>query len=292
MTTRNMPIVYDTPVGAQFIKINNVVRWIEENPGEFKKIIEEMKLVPPFEKMVLCWKREGLHFRLNVATFQLKDGTESMGFIDHYYPDYKDDILEKTDNDIGWVSQVVQQIGGQEQGEGEDFYVTAYSTTYYDQSGYAYPISTGSVRDEVDIIAEMLDVEIDAFMFNDMLEPLFASCAFMHCRNVEVIDEPLTRQQKRFKKRQAVKGRNVTYFNILDLYPFKKQIVKDGDSISTGVRRAMHMVRGHFATYTDEAPLFGHTTGSIWKPAHVRGHQSEGKIVKDYRIKTEGDDDE
>lgn len=284
MTAKDMPPIYAfRPKGVQRIKINNVVRWMDENRHEFNRIVEEMKLVPPFDHMVICWKRESLGFRICVATYMLEDG-EQYEFIDKYYPDHADDIKDATDGNIRWVAQAVQQIAPRIDSPDEDFYTTSYSTVYYDDKGFAYPISTGAVEENVSDLIEAFGEGIDVFMFNDMLQPLFATCAFMHCRNVEIIDEPLTRQQSRFKKRQKKKGRDVTYFNILDLYPFRRQIVKDGDSISTGVKRAMHMVRGHFATYTEEAPLFGHTVGSVWKPAHARGHQSEGKIVSDYEI--------
>jgi hypothetical protein len=48
--------------------------------------------------------------------------------------------------------------------------------------------------------------------------------------------------------------------------------------------RAMHICRGHFAKYTDDAPLFGRYTGLFWKPMHVRGNVRNGIVDKDYKL--------
>lgn len=51
-----------------------------------------------------------------------------------------------------------------------------------------------------------------------------------------------------------------------------------------GGKKSPHAVRGHFVTYTDEAPLFGHWTGTLFRKAHVRGGESSMVKHKDYRI--------
>ena len=47
--------------------------------------------------------------------------------------------------------------------------------------------------------------------------------------------------------------------------------------------RARHIVRGHFKHYSEDAPLFGHTTGNVWCPAHERGSEDAGTVEKEYR---------
>jgi hypothetical protein len=54
---------------------------------------------------------------------------------------------------------------------------------------------------------------------------------------------------------------------------------------SGGKQIPLHLVRGHFATYTDEAPLFGKRTGTYWRPAHTRGNPEKGLSTKDYCVK-------
>ena len=43
-------------------------------------------------------------------------------------------------------------------------------------------------------------------------------------------------------------------------------------------------LRGHFATYTQAAPLFGKIAGRSGIPAHLSGLASEGVIHSDYRL--------
>lgn len=49
---------------------------------------------------------------------------------------------------------------------------------------------------------------------------------------------------------------------------------------------AKHKVRGHFATYTEDAPLFGKHVGTYWKPWHIRGNAAHGITVTDYKVGT------
>lgn len=51
-----------------------------------------------------------------------------------------------------------------------------------------------------------------------------------------------------------------------------------------GQKRDAHIVRGNFATYTDEAPLFGKYTGTFFRPSHARGITGDTPKPKNYRI--------
>lgn len=46
----------------------------------------------------------------------------------------------------------------------------------------------------------------------------------------------------------------------------------------------LHLVRGHFKTYTADAPLFGKTTGTYWWSHFVAGNPSRGMRTADYEI--------
>ena len=48
--------------------------------------------------------------------------------------------------------------------------------------------------------------------------------------------------------------------------------------------RALHLCRGHFKTYTEDAPLLGKHTGTFWWQPSVRGKKENGTITKDYAI--------
>ncbi len=106
------------------------------------------------------------------------------------------------------------------------------------------------------------------------------SNAFAHCKNVELINKPMTRQQRRMIDRKG----GIKY-KTLAIEPFKTQVrneaVQSGES---EIKRALHICRGHFATYTDDKPLFGKYSGTFWKPMHVKGSKKAGVVVKDYKV--------
>jgi hypothetical protein len=47
---------------------------------------------------------------------------------------------------------------------------------------------------------------------------------------------------------------------------------------------ALHLMRGHFKTFTPDNPLFGKRVGAFWWDPIVRGHAANGVRVKDYRM--------
>jgi hypothetical protein len=65
-------------------------------------------------------------------------------------------------------------------------------------------------------------------------------------------------------------------------------IQSDSNPGSKGDKKALHFVRGNFARYTEERPLFGSIVGTIWRPAHKRGSLDRGVIKKRYRPELSG----
>lgn len=115
------------------------------------------------------------------------------------------------------------------------------------------------------------------------LAPLFLAVAFMHCKNVaqrEVEQSSFERQVWRKKH-----GRPLVRYHVLDIDPMRKVLDSEGGAREAGLKKALHICRGHFATYTPDAPLFGRVTGTFWKPQHVRGNAKHGAVVKDYNVK-------
>ena len=54
------------------------------------------------------------------------------------------------------------------------------------------------------------------------------------------------------------------------------------------VRTRLHAVRGHFATYTSEAPLFVKLVGTYWRPWHLSGNPERGWQSLDEHLKIIG----
>lgn len=113
--------------------------------------------------------------------------------------------------------------------------------------------------------------------------PAFLALSFMHCKNVDLVpNAPPAKLSRKHEKRY---GQPLARYYTLEIEPMKKILRTEGQSEKTGLKRALHICRGHFAHYTAERPLFGKVVGTVWRPAHVRGSAKEGVVVKDYAVK-------
>lgn len=116
-----------------------------------------------------------------------------------------------------------------------------------------------------------------------LLVPVLLGISFTHCKNVTLVDAPdrRTRQQIRRDERAGVEP---VRFKTLDIRPMRKVLEDEGQAATVGMQRALHICRGHFATYSPDKPLFGKHAGTFWVPAHVRGNADRGVVAKDYRV--------
>jgi len=151
-------------------------------------------------------------------------------------------------------------------------------------SGRSSPHFTGALLNK-DGSPEFMGSTEDIFteFLAALMKPLLLAISFMHCKNVarREVTQPAALSKKWNKKH----GRPLVRYHVLDIDPMRKVLRDEGGSETTGLKKALHICRGHFATYTDDAPLFGRITGTFWKPQHVRGSASEGIVVKDYNVK-------
>lgn len=109
-----------------------------------------------------------------------------------------------------------------------------------------------------------------------------------HCKNVKQIDQvaDISALGKKWFKRN---GNPQFTYKVLQIGDVKHRSSSGSDSQGGEpcTPKSLHIVRGHFATYTAEKPLFGHIVGTVWKPAHARGDIKAGAVVKDYSFKPE-----
>jgi hypothetical protein len=141
------------------------------------------------------------------------------------------------------------------------------------------------------IFVEPLDEDIvprEVFLeFGDtltsLLGPALLTISFMHCRNVDV--RPVDPPSKLALKAERRRGRRLTRYYVLEIDPMRRVLEREGGVETQGLRRALHICRGHFKTYTDTAPLFGRVTGTYWWESFARGSLEEGLIEKDYRLR-------
>lgn len=115
------------------------------------------------------------------------------------------------------------------------------------------------------------------------VKPLFLALSFMHCKNVrQVVQSP----PPKLAKRRAARGRPpLCTYRVLDIQPMRRVLVREGGGESGEAgKKAFHIVRGHFKTYTEAKPLLGHAVGTFWFPQHIAGSKAHGVVAKDYTV--------
>lgn len=118
--------------------------------------------------------------------------------------------------------------------------------------------------------------------WSPLFYPVFLAISFLHCKNVKVEREsPPQKLSRAFQRRH---GHPLTQFHTLQITPMRKVLEREGQSESLGLKKALHICRGHFKTFTPDRKLFGRHTGTYWWDAHVRGTTEQGIALKDYQV--------
>ena len=98
------------------------------------------------------------------------------------------------------------------------------------------------------------------------------------CKNVYVRDVKPSE-----KKSRALRRRNeyplYSYKILCFTQPNRTSPSANGQALT---RQRLHLCRGHFKEYTEDAPLFGRCTGRYWWQPQVRGKAALGIVDKDY----------
>lgn len=123
------------------------------------------------------------------------------------------------------------------------------------------------------------------YLAKHVFYPTLLALSFMHCRNVQVVQE--TPPPKLSKKHERKTGRPLLRYRVLQIDHMKEVLEKEGGASKTGLKRALHICRGHFAHYGEAGKglLFGKYAGTVWVPMHTRGTKEKGVVIKDYDVK-------
>lgn len=108
-----------------------------------------------------------------------------------------------------------------------------------------------------------------------------AVCSFLSCKNVTTEDKTCVYAPQDKIRRRLKIPEIKRYTLVIDGHSTHRS--QSAPLSETGVM-PFHLCRGHFATYTNEKPLFGKLTGRFWVPAHMRGNKRNGEIIKDYKV--------
>ena len=132
---------------------------------------------------------------------------------------------------------------------------------------------------------EEVTVKFQHWCVDVCLPTLTYALSFLNCKNVKQAQiEPHPKLSKRWRKKT---GKPLSRYHVLTVgrtYDAKRERVETHTEGSEGHRKAQHIARGHFRTYTPEQPLFGHWHGTLWVASHVRGSKEEGVVSKSYSL--------
>lgn len=118
-----------------------------------------------------------------------------------------------------------------------------------------------------------------------MLHVPFLALSFMHCKNV--ILREVTYSPKLQKARERRGKRPFITYRVIEVHPVRKILESEGEAHKTGLKKALHICRGHFKDYTEGSGLFGKIHDIFWWDAHIRGNKQLGMSLKDYEVKPE-----
>jgi hypothetical protein len=115
-----------------------------------------------------------------------------------------------------------------------------------------------------------------------LLFPALMAISFMHCKNVALkAVVPSEKLSRSYRKRH---GRPLVSYGELRIDPIRKVLEQQRQGVGGSLRKALHLCSGHFKTFTADAPLMGHATGTYFWAPRIRGAESAGVSLKDYRV--------
>jgi len=134
-------------------------------------------------------------------------------------------------------------------------------------------------------VIDDLGIEFNKLLniFGNHVSIALATMQFMNCKNVEIINNPPTRQQIR----QAQRDRRdaPTSYKTLVIHPMGKKRINVAQGNVTGIEMPLHICRGHFKDYRQGVGLGRlHAKGIWWWSPMVRGKAEHGRVVKDYDV--------
>jgi hypothetical protein len=116
------------------------------------------------------------------------------------------------------------------------------------------------------------------------LHPAFLAICFLHCKNVEVVEQTVDKPLA--KKWKQKTGKWPCNYKTLVIEPLKAILRKEGGAGNgTGLAKALHICRGHFRDYREGRGLFGKYKQLVWTPMTVRGTRGKKPPPREIEVK-------
>lgn len=268
-----IPTVAQVESGAApvYVDINNVAKYYYEQVGEGGEISEIAPIImPPFHTSVFSYFPKILQsFFSGKVWIVVNVGDPSL--VDHIQ-------FYEIDQDSVYAAVKFSIYAG---ASAPELYVSE-ETMLVDRRGER--LSRKTHFDCADWLRsrEGFDPLATSYLMQEIVYVVKLAISFMHCKNIDLLDKPTTRQYRRMMKR---KKQPIIQYKTLNIEAFKEQVrYESKQSGENEIKRALHICRGHFATYTEDSPLFGKYVGTYWKPMHARGSSALGEVRKNYSI--------
>lgn len=127
---------------------------------------------------------------------------------------------------------------------------------------------------------------LDLSELNVLADLACLAITFLHCKNIGLADVncPPASPKRGKKYRNRQQDDKVDTYKVLEINPFRQAARAANGGEEPGIKKALHICRGHFKTYTPEKPLLGRHTGTFWFPQHIKGNPDQGTVTKDYVV--------
>jgi len=106
--------------------------------------------------------------------------------------------------------------------------------------------------------------------------------SFMHCKNVGLTSVKRSEQMSANRLKRGHPA--LAVYKILEINPMKRILSTDGYISQVGLKKALHICRGHFKDFSIGKGLFGAKHGIYWWNMAVRGNAVSGVVLKDYNV--------
>lgn len=281
---------------AMVIKSNNVLEYLKSQPDQrYQDVLDDYPTIAPPNEFT--WVEYTLLYdlgvdvgylvvRQNIEDFRSKlpakyQFTNAKWGIAIYY--FYRDRLKKVSEEHKQLFETIKTdhiiplIDGE--GSAKMYSLLNSDGTIVLQEGKPVLFSTYSKAWEELIVEDKRDIqEVSASDFEYLSVALF-TFSLMHCKNVIVEEEGLLRGEK--KKRNRHNKPRIRY-HVLKIKPMVQH--RGTGEFTGGTTPSMHIRRGHFKTFTDEAPLFGKWKGLYWWESAVISRKSKTVVLKDYDV--------
>jgi hypothetical protein len=279
--------LFDVSVGAELYWLGNKDRYdLDKDFGP---------LMPPYSAMWMEWTLpRGAH--TNQAGYQAEIdsivGTRHAALIYtqdfHPYLDHEDlrvanrDLIKFTeDGKTVMCAHLLTQVPR----DGRIMHVPVATVIAVDgQTGRYIPDThqCAGYKATMGALREGLSDEVFESVTKIDFNPAWMALNLLNCRNVTTVSRGPAFGRSGREKRQ---GRPGVRYHSIQLPGMSRQSQHGRRTRTDEAVMAMHRVRGHFKTYTAEAPLMGRHVGTYWWGWQVRGNKAHGEIVADYQFK-------